>query len=150
MTSSESLEWRLARVAHENWCERMIAEGWSPGEVFDPDAHIHDALVPFDHLNPVDRRSAYFGIVAADCTDEIRKAIDYARGRDQELGTHDMVKGLRVVHADAPEQRGVVVGWAEDRVFPGTLSTITVQWDSGETIEYAAAEREIVRHSMRT
>jgi hypothetical protein len=144
MTSKTTLEWRLARVAHEYWCERMIAEGWRPGPAFHAESRTHDAIVPFDELGPIDRRSVYLGVLAADCADEIRKVVDYSRGRDRELGVLDMANGQAVTHADAPDERGIIVAWAEDEAFPGALKTITVKWDSGETHQYAAAEREIV------
>lgn len=149
MSVSESLEWRLARIAHEVWCERMVAEGWRPGAAFDGELRTHDAIVPFDQLCPVDRRSAYLGIVATECANDIRRSINYTRGQDRELGVKDMFVGLRVVYSESPKIRGAVLSWKEDLECPGTLTTISVKWDSGETIEYAAAEREIVPEPIR-
>lgn len=39
-----------AERSHELWAERMRAEGWTYGEVKDPDRKTHPALVPFAEL----------------------------------------------------------------------------------------------------
>jgi RyR domain len=36
--------------SHEKWNERMLADGWSYGEVKDPEAKTHPCLLPFEEL----------------------------------------------------------------------------------------------------
>lgn len=143
MADQQVLVMKLARLAHETWCEHMILQGWRPGAAFDPDAHIHDALVPFDQLNPVDQRAAYLGILVAEIADEVESACQYTRGPDRELSITDVRAGLRVRHCDAPSEIGTVESWEEDLRFPGALNIIRVRWDSGEVIDHAASEREL-------
>lgn len=143
MVEQQTLEWKLARLAHEEWCARMSRAGWRQGRVFDPELKLHDALVPFDELSPVDRRSVYVGIVMAEVTKEIEEACEYSRGDDRELSAADVARELRVRHVDQPSELGRIEAWGEDPKFPGALNWIRVQWDSGEVIEHAAPEREV-------
>lgn len=143
MLEQSTLEWKLARLAHEEWCARMKNEGWRQGTTFDAEEHLHDALVPFDELSPADRRSVYIGIVASDITELVYQACDYPRGETRELTTADVRTGARVQHTDEPSEFGHIETWQEDPNFPGALNWIRVRWDSGEVIEHAAPEREI-------
>lgn len=142
MSDAQALIWKLARIAHETWCDRMIQDGWRAGTEFDANARTHDALVPFDQLDAIDRRSTYLGIATADIASEIEKACQYTRSEPRELGTCDMHVGLRVRSCDTPTEIGTVESWEEDRNFPGTLNSIRVRWDSGEVVDHAAPERE--------
>ena len=142
MPSTETLILKLARVAHEAWCERMFEEGWRPGTAFDPATRTHDAIVPFEQLSPVDRRAAYLGIATADIVREVEEACQYTRGADRELGVEDVRIGMRVLSCDTPPETGSIESWEEDSNFPGTLDSVRIRWDSGEVIDHAASERE--------
>jgi hypothetical protein len=41
----------LAREEHDRWCEQKLASGWRLGPHTDKDAHVHEALVPWDELS---------------------------------------------------------------------------------------------------
>jgi DNA-binding transcriptional MerR regulator len=41
---------RTAEQNHQGWYERMIADGWTYGEVKNPEAKTHPDLLPFDQL----------------------------------------------------------------------------------------------------
>lgn len=42
-------------ASHDNWSRDKIADGWTFGEVKDPEAKTHPCLVPFDQL-PADQQ----------------------------------------------------------------------------------------------
>jgi hypothetical protein len=46
-------------LTHENWLRQKIAEGWTYGEVKDPDEKKHPCCVPYDEL-PVEQRAKDF------------------------------------------------------------------------------------------
>lgn len=144
MSDPQTLIFKLARLAHETWCERMLEDGWRPGATFDPGVRIHDALVPFEQLGPIDRRSAYLRIVVAEIAGEVENACQYSRGPTRELSVADMRIGLRVRLYDSPSEIDTVVSWEEDHRFRGALNTIRVCWDSGELVDHAAPERELL------
>lgn len=39
-------------ASHDNWMRHKLADGWTYGEVKDPEAKTHPCMVPFDQLPP--------------------------------------------------------------------------------------------------
>ncbi len=145
MATPLACELELAEIAHRLWCQRMIAAGWTPGTRFDERARTHDAIVRFPELTAVDRRNTALGVVASDLASTLQTIADYPRGADREFCESEMHVGMRVGSADDPTQFGTVIGWTLDADWPGCLTLIAVEWDSGERVDHVAAERELRR-----
>lgn len=143
MAKPHPAELQIAALAHQLWCERMIAQGWRPGDGYDRAARIHDALVPFAQLRIQDKRDTALGVIALELIDTLGQVPDYVREGDGELMVAQLSKGMRVAFADEPSSQGTVISWVEDKDWPGFVETIAVRWDSGEVNEHAAAEREL-------
>lgn len=134
---------KLADAAHEAWRIRMLAEGWKLGTVFDRQALVHDALVPFSKLDDEDRWTAIQIVEGMRLEERLAQAIEYSRGADRILMASEMRVGLVVQSAFDPEQ-GTVVSW-ETNPRTGRLEIVRVEWSDGEVTEHAPAERELKR-----
>jgi hypothetical protein len=140
----------LAATAHRLWCEAKLADGWRYDDEYNPYKKTHDALVPYDQLSEVDRRSARIGIECAEIIDMLPISIDYARGANRDFTEDELFIGMRVVLCPKseppdpvpPEDIGEVVDWVmrEDE-----LEAIIVQWKDGEKVDYAANSGELAR-----
>lgn len=139
MTDAEALN-KIARLAHELWCERLRREGWRPGP-FDAAAKTHDALVPFEQLHPADARSTRAGVEALDIPALLEQAVDYPRGPDREFIPEELRQGLVVESSDGA-CRGQVESWT---ISAGALTNIRVRWSDGEVIDHFPPERELRR-----
>lgn len=58
------------RESHESWSREKLADGWTLGEVKDPEAKTHPCLVPYDQLPPEQQQKdqLYIQTVAAIAT----------------------------------------------------------------------------------
>lgn len=131
----------LARVAHDLWLAHMKAEGWTPGQRYDEAARTHDALVPFENLDPRDRRCLLAGVRAEGLEELLLRAVDYPRGAERELGVGEMRRGLTVTDGGG-EARGSVESWETD-AGGRLLELIRVRWEDGEVTEHYPPEGEL-------
>jgi hypothetical protein len=56
-----------AEDCHENWCQWMLGDGWTPGGVLDRMAKVHPNIAPYDTLPARERikDEIFIGIVRA-------------------------------------------------------------------------------------
>lgn len=142
---------RIAILAHELWCDSMEQQGWAYAPAFDAASRRHDALVPFERLDPRDRRQALLGAEALDLLPTLVESIWYERGPARLFCAGEMREGLGVgwntEHCepgpDAPPEPGRVVCWNTDS--RGLLCSITVAWADGTHSEHDPEARELRR-----
>jgi hypothetical protein len=151
MYDAEMIE-HLAAIAHDLWCARMRDKGWRTGDRYSQPQRVHDALVAFNQLSAIDRRSVL--VAARSVADHVADAVDYPRGTDRELLAEEMKEGLAVGwargagRASSPStsasEVGQIQGW---EVEPGTpfLRLIRVRWPGGEETEHDPRLRELRR-----
>lgn len=144
---------RLAEAAHELWRDTMLGNGWRPADRYDEAEHLHDALVPFCELLPLDRREAL--LAARSLADQVVAEIAYQRGDDREFTVLDVVAGQPVTLSDGGrfegeprESLGEVISWEAEPESP-FLSLIRVKWNSGDITEHAPSLRELRRVKPR-
>lgn len=142
-------EHALAGLAHQAWVDRMLAAGWRLGPTYDPKAKTHDALVPFNRLDPTDRWTALVAVHCSGVAERLRETIEYPRGRERIFRPGDLREGLAVrmaedpgAHAGGPPEVGQVCAWTVDPT-TGCVSTIMVRWPDGQTTRHFAAERDL-------
>lgn len=76
--------------------------------------------------------------------------LDLAKSADAaltnpEFSAHDLYVGMRVRFVDDPSgDIGRVIGWEATDQDAGLLESISVEWPSGEVVEYAANEQAIL------
>jgi hypothetical protein len=121
----------------------MRASGWTHGREFDPAAHTHDAIVPFEELLPADQHSVVSEVMTGDLLESLTTLPQYGRGHERELTASDVRVGTRVVYRDEVAEKGTIVNLQLDPNWPGCLEAITVRWDSGETHDYAPGDGEL-------
>ena len=141
--------WTIARAAHECWCRAMRKAGWTPGDRYDPDRYVHDALRPFDELSAFERDAIARHVQDDELEKHLVNAVYLRRGPTREFTADEVKVGLRVRHADTPPgdgaEFGTVQSWiVEDREV-GRLATIRVKWDDGTVQEHPACECELAR-----
>jgi hypothetical protein len=142
----------LARIAHALWRRRMEAAGWRSGGTYDPQAHIHDALVPFEQLGRPDQRATLQAVAMLGLEEELALAVEYERGPGREFTLAEMQPGLEVTWAegtvfDDPAralagERGAIESWegcGED------LKLVRIRWKDGTLSEHFPSERELQR-----
>lgn len=140
----------IAKAAHAIWRERMIKDGWQPGDRTDPEAKVHTWLCPFENLSPLvrDRIAEWLDSIeiAATLSDCVRNAAS-----DQSLSTHDLKIGALVRLSTRPEPDadyedpvGRIKAWETVRPGSGIINSITVTWPNGDTSDYAADDLELV------
>lgn len=134
---------KLADAAHEAWRQRMLADGWTHGSVYNAEAHIHDALVPFLALDEDDRDTALLNAEGLELEERLAKAVDYPRGPDRPFTRREMKNGLAVEDV-ADGTRGQIISWTT-HPRTGRLELIRVKWPDGEISEHAPAERTLRR-----
>lgn len=150
--TKEMLLTELARIAHELWRLRLIAEGWRLG-TYRPEDKAHDALVSFEQLSRGDRLALQAHVSDEHIEQALTDDLRYPRGPDRPLLIEDMVVGLEVVFRDRDlparledvpcHRRGRVINWTTDT--SGELSNISVRWNSGEVSQYDPWLGELAR-----
>lgn len=140
---------RLAAVAHDFWCRRMSEAGWRPGAEFDPSRRTHDAMVPFDRLEPDDQWAAVEILESLGAGPRLAEPIVYPRGLDAPLRARDMVVGLAVESGDRDQTTGrpvpgSVISWTT-RQRTGRLDSVTVRWADGQVTSHTALAGEVRR-----
>ncbi len=138
----------IARVAHQCWCAHMLAEGWRPGDRYDPDAKAHDSLRPFDELSPFGQDDIVQSVQDLALEESFVESLDTVywsrNGRLRELTEQEMRVGLAVWYPEGDTSlRGKVVSWEVENPQIGRLEGICVKWENGEVIDYAARECEL-------
>lgn len=146
----------LARAAHALWCRKMVACGWTYGEVFDQEQCTHDALVPFDRLNIHDQNNAIVLIQSEEIEERLARLLDYPRGPDRPFTPEEMRVGLPVGWAtsvkftdplrNAADEVGTVMSWQVDEA-TGELSVIRIRWPGGDVNEHYPSQRDLRRLS---
>lgn len=144
--------YRLAELAHDQWRQHMVDQGWRPGLEYNRQTLVHDALVDFDQLNDRDQQSAIRSVRVLDLESHLIGAIDYGRGSGREFVAEEMRIGVQVGWADDVEkvgrgalpERGTIDSWTVDAT-TGELMTIRVRWNDGSFSEHYPSERELRR-----
>lgn len=139
----------IAAVAHEAWRRRMTYAGWVAGSHYSEPGKVHDALVPFEELNPADRRATLSSVRLEKMEAKLAALVEYPREPDRPFTLEEMRPGLSVTSAieagPASTEHGVVESWEADE--DGTLRMIQVRWDDGDLTEHHPAARELRRAS---
>lgn len=134
----------IAAVAHRCWCKRMLEEGWQPGKLYDAEAKIHDAIRPYHELSAFRRAQLRRNAGWDELELDLAKSADAAL-TNPEFSAHDLYVGMRVRFVDDPSgDIGRVIGWEATDQDAGLLESISVEWPSGEVVEYAANEQAIL------
>ncbi|MFN0133903.1 MAG: hypothetical protein ACKVW3_15410 [Phycisphaerales bacterium] len=139
---------QAAAVAHEAWRSHMEHEGWRSGP-YDAAARTHDALVPFERLDPRDHRRACVAIEAEGAVEWLAGLVRYTRGPGREFAAHELKPGLPVVlgapggEGSAGNEVGRVESWDLDH--SGALRVIRVRWPNGAQSEHFPAEQDLRR-----
>lgn len=139
---------QLAAAVHALWCEQMRADGWSGGREFNPAARTHDAMVPFERLDPDDQWTMVEILEADGAARDLIRLVRYPRGEQMPLRTRDMRTGLVIEstvaqHQDGTPWRGRVLGWTTDPQ-SHRLTSIRVRWDhDGSEDDHPALENEV-------
>lgn len=125
----------------------MAADGWRFGPKYDPRAKTHDALVPFNRLDPTDRWTALVAVHCSGLAERLRRTIEYPRGAERLFRPSDLREGLAVRSAEAGEHGGAaeigrVRAWTVD-ASTGCVSSITVRWADGQETRHFPAERDL-------
>lgn len=152
MEADSKLVEHAASLTHEAWRRRMEREGWRPGP-YDPEARTHDALVPFERLDPRDRRRTRVAIEAEGVVEWLAGLVRYTRGPGREFAAHELKPGLPVALGapggegpagdDSDREVGSVESWElDDR---GELRVIRVRWPNGVRSEHFPAEQDLRR-----
>lgn len=138
-------------LAHDVWCDRMVASGWSHAANYDAPAHTHDALVPFDQLAPFDRAWLVSVIDDERLLEALGRIVEHPRGSEAPLRLDELVRGLAVgwaQHVDAPDRSqqepGEIVGWVADgsAQWPAEIS---VRWADGSVTAHRPQDRDLRR-----
>ncbi|MCC6675504.1 MAG: hypothetical protein IT436_00035 [Phycisphaerales bacterium] len=141
----------IAALAHDAWRRMMVADGWTPGAVYDEALRTHDGLVPFDRLSPDDRQATVEAIRFEGAERWLAGLVDYPRGPDRPLTAPEMRVGLRVIEirkddAGAPPTDGLqgeVIAWLN---YPsGALKFVRVRWSDGMISVYSPFGGELRR-----
>ena len=152
MSSPTVLE-ELARIAHRLWCDSMLGQGWRSGLVYDEAHRVHDAIVDFDKLTPLDRHHTLIAIESLGIERQLERAVEYPRGPAREFSAEEMRRGLPVGLAcssdgaggrPSGQERGLVESW-EIEPATGLLKLIRVRWADGTLSEHFPSERELRR-----
>lgn len=70
----EHLDDLQAKDQHDSWCRQKIADGWTYGEVKDPEKKTHPCLVPFEQLpEEQQRKDCLFGAIVLSLAYPIKK-----------------------------------------------------------------------------
>jgi len=140
---------QLTEIAHHLWCERMAAEGWRHGSVYDPAARLHDALVRFKDLSEEDRRYARDATEASGVLPLLRNSLHYPRGRAAAtpLSGLAIAQRVRLVRTDRVEEIEVKphdVGVVEDVAREaGRVVRVSVRWPSGDQTVHAEGDDDL-------
>ncbi len=126
---------RLAEVAHACWCEKMIQEGWRPGEETDDAAMTHAGLRPYAELSPRLRAHLRLNVNDRDVKRSLYFGLEHLF--DSLPLTFDVVSvGARVRHHhDAVEDVGTVESIQAADEEPEVIATIRVRWADGNVEE---------------
>jgi hypothetical protein len=137
------LEDAIAAVAHRCWCKRMLQDGWRPGKLFDEEAREHDALRPYHQLSTF-RRAQLRQHLGWDELEPALAGSAHNAHTIPQFSAHDIYKGMRVRFIDDPSgDIGKIVEWETSDEEAGMVESISVEWPSGEVVEYASNEQAI-------
>lgn len=129
---------QLAGIAHDLWCTRMRADGWTYGPIFDAALRTHDAMGPFGTLSTADRQHARDATVASGAVELLSACIRYPRGHGIPVPLRSLEPSARVrlVGTDRIEEIKVDprdVGVVEEVVREGGRTVrVLVRWPSGD------------------
>lgn len=133
----------LARALHEAWRQRMLSEGWRPGDSYSEEFRTHDALLPFDRLTPEQQEDAEFDAVATGVLKELAQLDVHPRGEGAPLLPSTIRKGQRVEFVGEPQGDGVVTGWSMDARY-GWPHMVHVRWLDGTESSHCLAAGDLV------
>ena len=142
----------LASIAHRLWCAAMRQCGWRHGSRYDAGRKLHDALVPFEQLDPDTRHDLCQAVEHEELSQRLIELVRHDRGPARVLRAGEMRAGARVALADdepeaggtAPARQGTIMEWEVDPR-EGVLQLVRVRWDSGEVTEHFPPECELRR-----
>ena len=141
---------QLASIAHELWLDRMQNEGWKPGRVYDASAQTHDALKPFQDLDPRDQAFARDAVQASGVLEQLSRILDYPRGSNTASSLSEFAVGLRVrlVQTDRiegveikPDDTGIVCQTEPAEGDP--ITRVVVQWPSGDKTVHRVGDDDL-------
>lgn len=133
---------QLARIGHQVWSERMRVAGWSYGVKYSEANLTHDALVAFDKLPEIDRRTTVLKIEAEQLVARLGVLATPDRSDTRPFCAEELRVGRAVCWAgegDQPAEPGSVQSWEIDED-TGDVVSITVTWKDGSVQSVGALE----------
>jgi len=96
---------------HQSWCDAKVADGWTYGEVKDPDAKTHPCLVPFDQLPEEQQRKdhlygavvrAAYGVLSGEPEAPAQKPVTRAKFTVTQVNTDQGTVNFHPVYSNDP------------------------------------------------